>query len=675
MVESVEAPSPLCRDFVPELIRVVASGGDEGGVTWNVVESLELLLDAGAFKDAGILAESVVEMLGNDKRNRLFKAYGDLCSIVQGAPLREKLRDIEAIASEIEHGGFSANDRCWSAIVHARAIEIGVYSRALPESELFKARTILSQEFAKGGASSSATTHIKVGLELARSYLHCPTPELAAAREILERLASLSRSADVVPEVSFDIARLLYQVAGEESLSAEQLRAQALPLGGVARGLAEMTIVRKESRLTEGGAAALEKALALFEESSYRSGEFEALVALASASAECGHHAKAYRLFMRADTVAHEGGFLYGRGIALLGLFHSAVASSERENAMIGAEKLRLLCACETFLAAFGLNTVAAHQVVGKGDAAKKLAIRCEKLFASQGAHAMTAQAAFMLGASHADSGNWKLARGAWKRALVCDELRRAYISSCDRRAALAQAIAMVDFTEHGELREVTIVEVARLLNLSEKVLAPFGQSTQALHALGKTLHIHAQLSILAKQPLIALKHLNRARDVFSSLGLEKEVALTDGLTGLALLEASKQNGAQLLDEAMSALQRSLDFFVRAAQPRLTWKLRYYMAVALLLRSQQSGEPLHRENFRQMAVGLLEEASDESSLLEVESGLPRSSSGEGDFSPGLKPEVLEPLKKLLGMSVKRTKSKRSEGEAPAPLRQYGRFLH
>jgi len=675
MVESAEVSTPLCRDFVPELIRVVARGGDEAGVTWNVVESLELLLDAGAFKDALALANSVVDMLGDDKRNRLFKLYAELCGVVQGAPLRDKLETIEALAIEIEHGGFSVNDRCWSAVVHARAIEVGVYTRALPESELFRARTLLSQQFSNGAVDTNSMTQVKVGLELARSYLHCPTPELAAAREILERLTSLSEGKGVTAEVSFDVARLLYQVAGEESSSPEELRARALPLGGVARGLAEMTIVRKQPELTESGASSLDKALSLFQESSYKSGEFEALITLGSASAECEHHAKAYRLFRRADEVANEAGFLYGRGVALLGLFHSAVASSDIENAQIGAEKLRLLCSSEIFLAAFGLNTVAAHQLLGKADTAKKIATKCEKLFALQGAHAMTAQAAFMLGASHADSGDWKLARGAWKRALVCDELRRAYISSCDRRAALAQAIAMVDFTEHGELRDVTLVEVERLLDQSEKVLVPFGQSTQALQALGKTLHIHAQLCILAQQPLNAVKHLNRAREAFGTLGLEKEVALTDGLTGLALLEASKQNGAQLLDEAMSALQRSLDHFVRAAQPRITWKLRYYLAVALLLRSQQCGEPLHRENYRQMAAGFLEEASIESSLFQIEAGMPRASSGEGDFSPGLKPEVLEPLKKVLGLPVKRRKSKPSTDEQPKSVKRYGGYLH
>lgn len=675
MVESVETSVPLCRDFVPELIRVVEQGGDESGVSWNVVESLELLLDAGAFKDAHALASSVVGMLGDDRRNRLFQAYIQLCDLIQGAPLQLGIERIEALFIEIEHGGFSHNDRCWSGIVLARALAIGVYTHALPEAELLRARTILSLEFSRGLTESSALTHIKVGLELARTYVHCPKPELPAARELLSRLALLCDSHGISPDITFDVFRLLHQVGGEESCPAERLRALAHPLGGVARGLAELVIARGEAKLSTSATSSLEKALVLFQESSYRSGEFEALIALATSSAECEHHAKASRLFSQADIVATAGGFMYGRGIALLGLFNSAVASGEVENARLGAEKLRLLCASEIFMTAFGLNTVAAHQLVGAGEVAVKLAMKCEKAFSSQGLHGLTAQAAFMLGASYADAGKWKQARAAWKRALTCDEVRRSYISACDRRAALAQAIAMVDFTEHGSLRDSTVLEVEGLLVKSERSLAPFGQSTEAVHALGKTLHIHAQLSILAKQPLNALKHLNRARESFGALALQREVALTDGLTGLALLEASKQSGPQLLDEAMSALRRSLDFFVGEEGSRVTWKIRYYLAVACIIKSQHANDPLQGEAHRQMAAGFLEEASADSSLLAVEGGMPRASNGEGDFSPGLQADVLEPLKKILGLPARRRKGKPSAKGASQPNAKYGGYLH
>lgn len=683
MVESVENSVPLCRDFVPELIRVVEQGGDESGVSWNVVESLELLLDAGAFKDAHALASSVVGMLGDDRRNRLFQAYMQLCDLIQGAPLRPVIERIEGLFIEIEHGGFSHNDRCWSGIVLARALAIGVYTHSLSEAELLRARTILSLEFTRGHSSeslrgtseASTLTHIKVGLELARTYVHCPNPELPAARELLSRLVALCDSRGVTPDVTFDVYRLLHQVGGEEVCPAERLRALAHPRGGVARGLAELAVARGNAKLSPTATASLEKALVLFQESSYRSGEFEALIALATSSADCDYHAKASRLFSQADIVATSGGFMYGRGIALLGLFHSAVASGEVENARLAAEKLRELCASEIFMTAFGLNTVAAHQLVGAGEVAVKLAMKCEKAFASQGIHGLTAQAAFMVGASYADAGKWKQARAAWKRALMCDEVRRSYISACDRRAALAQAIAMVDITDHGSLRDSTLLEVESLLVKSERSLAPFGQSTEAVHALGKTLHIHAQLAILAKQPLNALKHLNRARESFGALALEREVALTDGLTGLALLEASKQSGPQLLDEAMSALRRALDFFVAEEGSRVTWKIRYYLAVACILKSQHAADPLQGEAHRQMAAGFLEEASADASLLTVEGGMPRASNGEGDFSPGLQADVLEPLKKILGLPVRRRKGKPSGKGASQTNAKYGGYLH
>jgi tetratricopeptide (TPR) repeat protein len=675
MVESVELPVPLCRDFVPELIRVVERGGDEAGVSWNVVESLELLLDAGAFKDALALATSVVAMLGEDKRNRLFQAYVELCNLVQGAPFSAALEKIEGLAIEIEHGGFSPNDRCWSVIVVARAIEVGVYSRALPESELFRARTLLSGVFSNCASTTTPEMRIKVGVELARSYVHCPTPEFLAAREIVGRLLSMCESLNVTPELVFDVSRLMHQLGGEEAYPSERLRELARPLGGVARGLTELAIARSESQMTPSAVSFLEKALTLFEESSYRSGEFEALIALGTASADCDHHAKAYRLFCRADQVASAGGFLYGRGVALLGLFHSALGSGEVENAAIGAEKLRLLCGSDIFISAFGLNVVAAHQLLGKSDTASKIAMKCEKLFASHGLHSSTAQAAFMLGASYADAGKWKQARAAWKRALTCDELRRAYISACDRRAALAQATAMVDFIDSGELREATLVEIEGLLARSEEALHPFGQSTQALQALGKTLHIHAQLAILAMRPMNALKYLNRARECFGTIELAREVALTDGLIGLALLEASKQNGAQLLDEAMGALQRSLDFFVQSEQVRITWKIRYYLAVACVLKSQQTSDPLHREAHRRMAAGFLEDASGDATSFDAPLGMARASAGEGDFSPGLTPQVLEPLRKVLGLRRRGRKGRSAEKRPLSPQSKYGRFVH
>jgi len=679
MVETSETSIPLCRDFIPELLRVVAEGADDTGAAWNAVESLELLIDAGAFREAETLAGNVIQMLGGDRRNRLFRAYQEFARLVQGGSMSESLNRIEASFAEIESGGFSAADQSWSAIILSRAIQVGVYSRAIGEGEVFRAREILSRRFAIECGEDAQSMRVKVGLELAKTYIHAPAPEIPAARGLLRSLVAECGAVGVKPEVSFDVQRALFNVSIEETKDGKAdialLRSAARPLGGVARGLAELAIGRYGGGSKAERAESLEKALALFEESAYRSGEFEAAIALARGAAEQDHHAKAYRLFARADSIAADGGFIFGRGVALLGLFHSALASNELGLANAGAETLRELSKLDLFVSAFGLNTIAVYQLTGKMQDAIALAGRCEKMFASRGLASLAGQAAFMFGASHAECGNWKVAQSAWKRALVCDELTRNIFGACDRRAALAQALAMANFTQRGRLEDSTRKTIGRLLEKSDKALEPYGESTRALEARGRTLQVHAQLAILGQTPLDALRQLSKARECFTELGCEREVAITDGLTGLALLEASKHNGSKLQEEAMMSLQRALEFFTRSSEHRITWKVRYYLAVAAMLRSQQVSDRSHREGFRQMAAGLLEEATLESERCQGEVGMPRASSGEGDFAPGLNPEVLEALKGTLGLITRRKEKGAESPEDPSKSNRFRGYLH
>ena len=132
---------------------------------------------------------------------------------------------------------------------------------------------------------------------------------------------------------------------------------------------------------------------------------------------------------------------------------------------------------------------------------------------------------------------------------------------------------------------------------------------------------------------------------------------------------------ATKLQEAMAALQRSLEFFAREGNLRITWKIRYYLSVAALLRSQQNGDPVHRETWRQMASSLLQEALKESGVVESEFGMPRASSGEGDFSPGLRPDVLDPLKQALGFGKARKGERRQPKERVVSAKRYTGYLH
>jgi tetratricopeptide (TPR) repeat protein len=681
MIESTDAPSALSRDFVPELLRAVGESAEGGSVTWNVLESLEVLLDAGNTLGALHLAKNVVETLGEDRRNRLFKGYIALCEIMIDGDIDGGLDEIEALYLEINHGAFSSADRCWATIVLARALWIGAYCRAIPESELFRVRSLLSQEFSRTQGLGERLLASKVGLELAKSYVHCPSPEVSAAQEILKAVSLLLGVDQKGAETAFDCTRMIYQVERDgaglssEGVSDEALRLASRPLGGVARGLAELTICRIGGIGSEDRVFSIERALELFKESSYRSGEFESLLVLANSAAESEHHAKAYRLFMQALQVSRDGGFLYGRGIALLGAFQSAIASGDVAASKELVKELHSLCKKRLFVGAFGLNVVAALQMMGDLAAASRLATRCEKELVTIGAAALAAQAAFMLGASYAESGKWRQAKSAWKRALTCDELRRAPLSACDRRAALAQAVAMTDFTERGSLSDAALQEIERLRATTESSLEPFGSSSMGQLSMAKCLHIHAQLDILAKRSVEALKALSRARELFSTLGLEKEVALSDGLIGLALLEASKDQGGQIVEEAVAALQRSLDYFATIGVPRLTWKLHYYLAVAGILRSQLVSDPMVQERWRQMAIGWVKRAEQEVALLPLEGGMPRAQSGDGDFSPGLHPEVLQPVKQALGLTQSKKTNRNRVDSAGSSAKRFGGYLH
>jgi hypothetical protein len=186
---------------------------------------------------------------------------------------------------------------------------------------------------------------------------------------------------------------------------------------------------------------------------------------------------------------------------------------------------------------------------------------------------------------------------------------------------------------------------------------------------------VHAQLDILAKRSVEALKSLSKAREIFAQLGLEKEVALSDALNGLALLEASKDRGGDIVEEAVAALQRSLDYFAAMGSTRLLWKLHYYLTVAGVMRSQLASDAMVRERWRQMSIGWLKSAERDVQLLTLEGGMPRAGSGEGDFSPGLKPEVLEPLKQVLGLVPQKRQSKTKIEATGTTSKRFGRYLH
>ena len=674
MLESNDNALPLTRESIPELLRVVSNEAELGGATLNALQSLELLLDAGAVKEALSLARGVVAMLEGDRRDRLFQGYAALCEILVEGTLQRNLERLEQISIEISVGNFSTVDKCWTAILLSRGIQYGVTARALPHSELFRGRAILATEFSKALASGESRLAAQLGLELARSYLAGDPPELTAAQQVAETVLEAGGVDRVTRETLLDARRVQYQGSPSGTVTPSSLRMAARSLGGIARGLVELTIARASSRGSAVEERALNKALPLFETHGYRSGAFEVLVALANRANEAGHNAKALRLFSQASEIATEGGFLHGRGVALLGIFQNTFAMGDTARATSLATELMALCESELFFTAFGLNVVGCLQLIGRHQEAIKLSSRCEKFFVSRGVHSLAAQSAFMLGATNAELGKWRAARDSWRRALLCDELSRSFISACDKRNSLAQALAMLDLSEHGHIRGSTERELLKLLERSERALAPYGNAMEGRHALGRTLHIYAQIAILSRRPIESLKLVSRAREVFSSLGLSRECALTDALNGLALIEASKTGGGTLLEEGIGALQRAREFFAEVEDRRVLWKVNYYLSAAAIMRAQGVSDVAQRQAWLQMAAGFVGEALEDSAKLEKEIGMPRLSSGEGDFSPGLTPDVLESIARTLGITEREPTSPRKE-RSRVRHHRYGKYLH
>jgi hypothetical protein len=82
-----------------------------------------------------------------------------------------------------------------------------------------------------------------------------------------------------------------------------------------------------------------------------------------------------------------------------------------------------------------------------------------------------------------------------------------------------------------------------------------------------------------------------------------------------------------------------------------------------------------RERWRQMAIGWLKSAERDVQLLTLEGGMPRAGSGEGDFSSGLRPDVLDPLKQVLGLAPQKRQSKAKIQATGTTSKRFGGYLH
>lgn len=651
-----QSPPRLTRDSVPELVLTL---NDESSTTtprWNVVEALELLVDSGNFICARNLAERIIPLVNGDGRERLFKGYLALCELMILGESTRGIAEIESLYVEINHNGHSLADRVRIALLLSRSLSVCVGMGVLPEGAILRARNVLQVEFSRAIEQNHPDFQCVIATELAKSYLHAPTPDARAAQAILSE-PSLLDCLELVPaDVSFDVRRIAYQarraLVGTRTpeYSEDQLRNESLIVGGVARALAELAIARRADQPCE---ESLLRAAELLEDNRFISGAFEARFLLGSQALDRGHNSVAERHLRRAADLADDGGFLHGQLLARVGLFQAAVIGGQDELAVERCDELTQYAGSEIAVGAMGLNVSAAKQIVGRTQDALEMALRCQKLFASKGVSHSESQALHVVGSCHARQGAWSEALSAWERAVQIDISRSAFMPACERNASVVQALVMRDVAVVGEVASSTAARCQEILDGSYQILRRFGQAADARRIEARLRTVNAQLCVMTKNSVSALRHTSIARELFDTLAMEYDAGLVDALAGLAMIEVGKSGGVEIVEEAVLTLQRPLQFFVGPEYRHIRWKVLYYLAVAGVVISQRKAQAIEKLKWKDLATGWLKEASRELSQIQEARSCTSMNDQDTEFSPGLKPAALEALKATLGVGTQK----------------------
>ncbi len=677
LVESTGEPVELTRAYLPELLKTMHEDGHAPHVTWNAVDALELLVESGHFRAARTLAESVCDLVDGSPRSRLFRSYAALCSLMEGGQVLEHVQSIESVYVQIQNGGHSVGDKVRAAMLLARGVFVGVSLGVLPEADVLRARAALSAEFERCAGAEHYKLRLQVGLELVKTLIHAAQPELLQGSLLLQLLERESAERAAPADLSFELLRVRYHLEramspeGPLAVSPEGLRQEGAALGPLGEGLAEISIARLGTRSVEAQAG-VERALHAFDQSRFASGMLEAILWLADTAMEREHTSRASVLFARAEQVARECGVLQGVLLAWLGSFQCALSSGDTQQARVIRKMLQDALETEIGIGVVGLSVVSAAQNMGDTADAIACADRCERFFRGRGIPAAEAQALFFLGTCFASSGQWAQAKKAWSAAVAIEDRRRAFVSVSDKRAALAQAIAMAEYGERGYLSDKVSKQVHDMLQEAEDTLALFDGAPAALRTRAKVLSIRAQMCVIAKDSVAAVSHLHKARGLYERLDAQRDIALTDALAGLALLEVGKARGGDIFEEAHSMLEHALKFFDSPQHNPIRWKLKYYLSISAYLSSQARGAGNAGMSWREASASWLRGAmEDVEELREVDDG----GSEASEFSPGLRPEVLEPLKRALGIKAKARAVSAKRGAAAEKLPDDGGYIH
>ncbi len=669
---SAESVPRIRRDLIPLLINGVNEPDKGGAYSWNVVESLEVLFDAGQLAIARSLARSIQELLLHDSRARLFVAYEALAGIVIEGDLTNNLSTIERVHHEIYTQGHSDADRMRISLVRARALGLGVAMKGLPESELMSARSLIEQQYLHAISRKRRDVALITGVELIKVYLYAPKPEVIAADGILRQLEAESLSCEAHPDLLCDIARFRYHInvaRGADTdpiVAANELRRELRPFGALASALGELTIARVAGARLDRDA--LEQTLEIFEQSRHSAALCEATLLLAGQSATKHHYARAQRFFTRALESSQEGGSCYVTLLSLFGLFQSAWAGGGFGESKIVLRQVAALLRNQLCLSAFGLNAVAAYQLTRQYEEGERLATRCLRAIKQGTAiSGIRDQALQLLASCLAARGQWQSAAKVYGEAADSAVRQRSIALGCERRLEMIQASVM---HVAQTLKSLPTAEcqalLGRLLEV-EQQLSLVGALEEVLLLRARLEQVRSQVVLAARDFVTGVKHLGSARELYVKTGQMREVAVVDGCLGVALLEVGRAQGGAVLDEASGALQRSLEFFDVLGCSQVAWKLRFFLASGAAIRAGVESDQARRLMWQELSLSWLDGAlADHQAAVEAQAQA-EMAVWDNEFAPHLTYDDLQGLQRAL-----RPQKRKKSGSQPAKKAGYVR---
>lgn len=615
----------------------------------QVSRVVRLLIEGGYYEVAVQVGQKIAKQNKNKLTATTGKVFATFASFFTTGSFDDAVAGLELILDTKECRNHETL-RGRTLDLLGRTVALGVSFRLVPDEMILRARHLIGEATKIFARNNLHIEHARALQALAQMHCSGAYPDLISSTAVLRAAYDVSDRCGNI-QIKSEVARRTAELeclendavdlaAVRTKFASPSLKCSESALDGAAYVVSLARVLRNKGIRASDE---LDTASKVFEARGYWSGLYEVTSSLATTSLEQGHYARALRKFRELLELASRMGFTQGMAVAQLGLFQVHVALGEADQAKTVAQSLLKLSKSPAIAGSLGLSMAAAFQLLGDLGKALEVSRGTSRLFGQKRLFEMQSQALFVEGSCLAGLNRWNEALRVWRRAAKIDEEIGNFTGQADKLIACAQAEVMHDLVENNKVSEISLARAMRVLKSVSKSLVVKGVSDGRLRA--KIHQTEAQLCVVTRDMMRALKSYSAARDELVRIGAMRDVAFVDAQVGLALLDLGRAQYPHMLDEALDSFRRSLEYCNAEQVLTLRWKVQYYLAFGCFLVSSTKGSEAEAGKWQEAAREWLKAARlDVHALQEHGSARPPI---DGDFSPSLSFDVLDTLHKEL----------------------------